>query len=114
MGRGNPFESPFPAHFSRSRDLWKPRKLAVKRLNYMKTAITSNATDIRLVSYPGLRAQDSRNFPERSPRQTASGQRVITVISENSDRPSPALDLREGGEWAGAAHPGGNPVAGTS
>ena len=46
MGRGTPVESPSPALFSRSRKPRKPRKLAVKRLNYMKTAITSNVTAI--------------------------------------------------------------------
>ena len=96
-----PIESPFMTIFSRSQDLRKPWKLAVKRLNYMKTAITSNVTAFAFVSYPGLLGSDSRNSPERSPRQTASGQRVMTAISENSDRPGPALDLREGRAPAG-------------
>ena len=99
-GPGTPVESPFPALFSRSRDLRKPRKLAVKRLNYMKTAITSNVTTIALfrIRASGLRLSQ---FSRTEPRQTASGQRVITAISEISDWPDPALDLQEGRAPAG-------------
>ena len=97
--------------FSRSRNLRKPWKLAVKRPNYMKAVITSNATAIALfrIRASGLRLSQ---FSRTEPRQTASGQRVITAISEIADRPGPALDLQEGGKRGGAARPGGNPVAG--
>ena len=86
--------------FSRSRDLRKPRKLAVKRMNYMKTAITSNVTDIALfrIRASGLRLSQ---FSRTEPRQTASGQRVMTAISEISDWPDRPLDLREGRAPAG-------------
>ena len=95
--------------FSRSRNLRKPRKLAVKRLNYMKTAITSNVTNIALFRIRAPRVRTPVILPNGAPGPAASGLRVITAISENSNRPGPALDLREGGERAGAAHPGGEP-----
>ena len=56
------------ALFSRSQDLRKSRKLAVKRLNYMKTASTSNVTDIALFRIRAPWAQISRNSLERRPR----------------------------------------------
>ena len=61
-----PIESPFMTIFSRSQDLRKPWKLAVKRLNYMKTAITSNVTAFASfrIRASGLRlSQFSRTEP---------------------------------------------------
>ena len=59
--------------FSRSRDLRKPRKLAVKRLNYMKTAITSNVTHIALLRIRTPGAQTLAIFPNGAPGRRRRG-----------------------------------------
>ena len=59
--------------FSRSRDLRKPWKLAVKRLNYMKAAITSNATAIALFRIRAPRVRTPVILPNGAPGRRRPG-----------------------------------------
>ena len=73
-GPGNPpIESPFMTIFSRSQDLRKLWQLAVKRLNYMKTAITSNVTAFASFRIRAPRARTPAIFSNGAPGRRRPG-----------------------------------------